>query len=83
MEAWLDALERGATVATVTNRLARSLQRAYHHRQRAAGHRAWPTPDVLPFSAWLRRAWGDARDFGGATGTLLTPAQELALWEQV
>ncbi|MEF8792860.1 PD-(D/E)XK nuclease family protein [Thiohalorhabdus sp.] len=83
MEAWLDTLEGGPTVATVTNRLARSIRRAYHQRQSAAGKWAWPSPDVLPFSAWLRRAWSDARDFGAATGTLLTAAQELALWEQV
>jgi probable DNA repair protein len=80
---WLDALEAGATVATVTNRLARSLRRAYHQRQRDAGRSAWPSPDVLPWSAWLHRSWADARDFGAAAGTLLSPAQELALWEQV
>ena len=83
MKAWLDALERGATVATVTNRLARSLRRAYHRRQLDGGRGSWPTPDVLPWSAWLHRAWNDARDLAGAPGVLLTPAQELALWEQV
>jgi probable DNA repair protein len=83
MEAWLDALERGATVATVTNRLARSLRRAYHQRQLAAGRGAWPTPDVRPWNDWLHDAWTEGRDLGGAHGVLLDRAQEQALWEQV
>ena len=83
MEAWLDALEEGATVVTATNRLARALRRAYGERRRAAGSPAWPSPDAVSWSAWLHRQWQDLRDFQAVPGVLLEPVQERALWEQV
>ena len=79
----LDNLEGGATVVTATNRLAASLKTAYAARQQAAGRTAWPSPDVLPWGAWLTREWTDARDFGLAAAVPLAPHQEQALWEAV
>ncbi|MFA9459216.1 PD-(D/E)XK nuclease family protein [Thiohalorhabdus sp. Cl-TMA] len=79
----LDELEQGATVLSATNRLARTLRRAYQQRQLEAGRAAWPSPDALPWEAWLQRCWTDARDFAALPGMLLGPGQELTLWEAV
>ncbi len=83
MEAWLDALENGATVVTATNRLARALRRAYGERQQAEGRSAWASPGALSWSAWLHRQWQDVRDFHAVPGLVLDPGQERVLWERV
>jgi len=77
----LDELEQGATVLTATNRLSAGLREAYAARQVAAGRKAWASPDVLPWGAWLIREWTDARDFGLAVAVPLAPHQEQDLWE--
>ncbi|HZT33127.1 MAG TPA: PD-(D/E)XK nuclease family protein [Bryobacteraceae bacterium] len=78
------ALDSGATVLTANNRVARSLRHAYAARQRESGFAAWRSADILPWTAWLRRAWEDALYSGQAPARmLLNPEQELALWERV
>ncbi len=78
------ALDSGATVLTANNRVARSLRHAYAARQRESGFAAWRSADILPWKAWLRRAWEDALYSGQAPARmLLNPEQELALWERV
>ena len=46
------------------------------------GCSAWPSPDVLSWSAWLQRAWQGAQ-FATALPLLLDAQQELALWERM
>lgn len=84
----LAAIASGVTVVTANKRLARALQREHAAREQAAGRTVWETPDILPWQAWLKRAW-DALIFSeatAATGTvsppmlLLSPLQEHALW---
>ncbi len=77
-------LESGATVLTPNRRLALHLKREFDSSQLAAGRSAWPTPDILPWSAWLERSYEDVlhSDSGGALPLLLSAAQELALWEE-
>lgn len=84
----LAALAPGVTVVTANKRLARALQREYAAREQAAGQTVWETPDILPWRAWLKRAW-DALTFSEATAAtsaasppalLLSPLQEHALW---
>ncbi len=78
-------LARGATLLTVSRRLARTLTHAFHTRQRDAGRSVWKRPDVLPLDAFLERSWREWV-FGGAASdglTLLHPLQEQMLWEQV
>jgi probable DNA repair protein len=78
----LRQLESGATLVTPNRRLARDLARRFNRAQVAAGRSAWPSADVLPWSAWLERTLGEAaRD--DARLRLLAPAQELALWQRL
>lgn len=78
-------IESGCTVVTPNRRLAAHLRREYDALQVAAGKTAWPTADILPLSAFVERAYDDALYSGAAAGLpiLLTPAQELALWETI
>ncbi|HEY7761018.1 MAG TPA: PD-(D/E)XK nuclease family protein [Burkholderiales bacterium] len=78
----LRQLESGATLVTPNRRLARDLARRFNRAQIGAGRGAWPSADVLPWSAWLERTLGEAaRD--DSRLRLLGPAQELALWQRL
>jgi probable DNA repair protein len=78
-------IEAGCAVITPNRRLAARLKHEYDARQAAAGKPAWPTADILPFSAFVERAYRDALYSSDAAGlpVLLAPAQEQALWETV
>ena len=78
-------IEAGCAVVTPNRRLAAHLKHEYDARQAASGAAVWPTADILPFSAFVERAYGNALYSGAATGLpiLLAPAQELALWETI
>jgi probable DNA repair protein len=78
-------IEAGCVVVTPNRRLAAQLRREYDARQVEAGHSAWPTADILPFSAFVERAYGDAlySSHTAALPILLAPAQEQALWENL
>ena len=78
-------LESGSTVLTPNRRLALHLKREFDALQLAAGRTVWPTPDILPWTAWLERCYDEAlhSEFGGDLPLLLSAAQELALWEEV
>ncbi len=77
-------IEAGCAVVTPNRRLAASLKHEYDALQADAGKSVWPTADILPFSAFVERAYGDAL-YSGEPGLpiLLAPAQELALWEGI
>jgi len=77
-------LESGATVVTPNRRLALHLKREFDALQLAANRSSWPTPDILPWTAWLERNYDDAlhSGFSGDIPILLSAAQELALWEE-
>lgn len=67
---------------TSTRRLARQLQRDYARSSVAA---SWPTPDVLPWSAWIQATFRDLRDFGSLreSRVCLDDWQAAVLWEEV
>lgn len=79
-----EGLAAGVTVLTPNRRLAQSLAREFGERQAARGLRAWETPDILPFAAFVERLWGDAlhSDSGASIPALLSEAQEQILWEE-
>jgi len=80
-EALLQALADGAVVATANARLARSLRADFERGMVAAGRAAWPTPAVLPLSAWLVERHGEAALRGAAAlPRLLTATQEEQVW---
>ncbi len=80
-----EGLKAGATVVTPNRRLALALKGEFDDAQAAAGLAAWDSADILPFSAFVERAYDDAlySDFAANLPLLLTPAQEQALWESV
>lgn len=72
-------------VITANLRLARELQQEYDQAQAAAGLSSWPTPDILPLSAWLSEMWRKWLFCGQAetASRLLRPAEEQAIWEDI
>jgi ATP-dependent helicase/nuclease subunit B len=68
---------------TVNKRLATALRRIHDEAQTEKGLTVWPTPDVLPWSSWLQRSYVELIDQGRAVRELISPHQELALWERV
>src|SRR5208337_238819 len=79
------ALENGATVITASRRLARVLTQEFHGLETARGQRVWNHPDILPFEAFLDRAWRDWlwQAENGEAPVVLNAAQEQALWERI
>lgn len=77
----LQALLAGATVVTPNRRLARALKREFDLARVAAGARVWTSADVLPWGAWVDRTFADLVRHE-APVRVLSPAQELALWQQ-
>jgi probable DNA repair protein len=79
----IDHLAHGATVITANRRLAAAIRRAFDLAQSENGRAAWPSADVLPWSAWLSRAFRDAFFHGHTRQLLTTPQQERFLWTRV
>ena len=74
---------RGHTIVCANVRLAHHFRHLYAQEQLRGNRRAWETPDILPWQAWLRRCWNSLRERNGVSGLLLTGAQENVLWQQV
>lgn len=79
------ALDCGVTVVTGNKRLAGVTRQAFEQAAIDKGLEVWPTPDVLPWTAWLQRAWEDAVVSGAAPAPefLLTSQQEQRVWEDI
>jgi probable DNA repair protein len=74
-----------ATVVTPNLRLAQELVREFDRYQVARGLDLWNAPDILPFTAFVARAYDDALYSERAAGLplVLAPAEEQALWEDI
>jgi len=76
-------VSQGYTLVCASSRLARRLKYQYGQLQISQGKKAWPTPDILPWTAWLQRCWhelilGEDRDL-----ILLSAEQQLYVWQQL
>ena len=73
------------TVVTPNLRLAQELGREFDAFQVAQGRSLWDAPDVLPFTAFVARAYDDASysERGADLPLLLSPTEEQALWEGI
>ena len=81
-----DLLERaasGAFIVTAGRRLARILHLHYAAHQRNAARRAWPTPHILPWPAWIESLWNAALYEGLSLPARLSVDQELLVWEGI
>ncbi len=82
-------LAQGAVVLTANQRLSRRLGYEYAVHRRAQGDTCWPSPKILPWSAWLLEVWDDALlanapiSDNTAARVVMNPLQTLLLWEQV
>ncbi len=79
------ALDQGATVVTGNIRLAGVIRGMFEQQAVDRGEEVWPTPDVLPWSAWMQRTWEEAM-VSGSTPTphlLLSSPQERRVWEDI
>jgi ATP-dependent helicase/nuclease subunit B len=80
-EAQIDSWIRdGGVIVTASERTARALIAAYHHRRRTEGAVAWPSPKIQSWSNFAATVWGA---YAQDERILLNSAQELALWEQI
>ena len=77
MDAWL---RDGGLVIASSDRAARALQAEFHRRRRNEGRSAWPTPNIVDWKTFTRKAWED-RNFDGRL--LLNSAQELSAWSDI
>ncbi|HLS81822.1 MAG TPA: PD-(D/E)XK nuclease family protein [Steroidobacter sp.] len=79
-----ELLDRNVGVLTASRRLAHALRVGYAHYARERGRMVWRTPVVLPWTAWLREQWREARASDSARPSqLLTSAQTRVIWEEV
>lgn len=78
-------LAQGGTLLTATHRLARHLREVHDQAMAASGASAWPSADVLPLDAWLRRTWENLAVQGHPLGQLrlLTEDECQLAWGQV
>ncbi len=77
------AVRDRALILTANQRLSRTLRHAFDASQRARRLTAWESPAIQPLGSWLFSRWAEAM-LSGATRamTLLSPAQERALWQR-
>jgi len=72
------------TVVTPNRRLAQALAAEFGRFQVASGRPVWESADILPFSAFVERAYEDwlySESDDGDVPVLLTPDEEQSLWE--
>ncbi len=77
MDGWL---RDGGLVITASDRAARALRLAFHHRRRAEGLSAWPSPAILDWTSFVRSAWEERAADGRM---LLNHTQEQSLWADI
>ena len=77
------AIARGATLLTPTQRAARAIRRQHDAQQLAEGHHLWTPANVLPLESWLAAEWHQRLLSGAGTRILLNRTQEQTLWREI
>jgi ATP-dependent helicase/nuclease subunit B len=75
--------EKGATIVTPSPLLAAVAAEQFARGQLARGLETWVRPSVHSLGAWLAICWQEARYTVPGIPTLLSPSQELALWNGI
>src|SRR3954447_10385123 len=75
-------LDSGATVVTPSQLLALVASEQLIAAKASEGIQSWQRREILSFSAWLTRCWQEARLQEGEIPALLSPSQELAVWQR-
>lgn len=79
-------IDAGTPVITSNLRLSRNIHKAWGYDCMNRGLDTWQTPAILPLETWLQECWlklVDAAYSPALAGTVIAPAQESLLWEQV
>lgn len=78
------SLKTQALLLTPNQRLAATLMKHYTSEKIKQGERTFPTPHIRPLNIWIQDLWSQLvnREMNGDF-LLLTPDQELVLWEEV
>lgn len=76
-------LDRNVAVLTASRRLAHAIRAGVARHAQARGLAVWRTPTVLPWTAWLREQWREARVTSGSSQWLLSRAQARVLWRSI
>ena len=79
-EKLLRAIDSGARIVTATARLAREIQQDYGQHQIDQGKIAWPSAQVLSWSAWTQALW---QNHGDIERTLIGKQHLQALWSTI
>jgi probable DNA repair protein len=77
------AIARGATLLTPTQRAARAIRLAHDAEQHASGQSLWHPATVLPLESWLAAEWHRRLLAGTETRILLNRTQEHTLWREI
>jgi ATP-dependent helicase/nuclease subunit B len=79
----LACLERGGAVVTGNARAARVLRHVHAAEQRAAGRRAWPTPQIHDWESWMSILWKQHLQNAPDAPLLLSALQERSVWKKI
>ncbi len=79
-----DKLTPNTVLLTPNRRLAVYYQKQYQQHQLKQQINCWQSLDILPYTSWLERVW---KDYHHQTmqdnSILLSPNQELTVWEEI
>jgi ATP-dependent helicase/nuclease subunit B len=79
----LDAMRRGETVLTASQRAARALQRSFDKAMRAEGRQQWAPARVLALDTWMAAMWREMVVAGDESRVLLNRSQEHTIWRSI
>ena len=68
---------------TVNNSLARELRYQHGKEKSSLNEKVWTSPDIIPWSAWLKRCFQNLVDEGKSNYLLISRHQEKLLWENI
>jgi len=80
LTAWFS---KSATIVTPTPFLARAAHEQFAREQLKQGIETWERPAIYGLEAWLALCWQEARYASSDIYSLLSPAQESALWHGI
>jgi probable DNA repair protein len=76
-------LTAGGTLVTPSRQRAAALRLAHSALMLARGLTLWPSPDILPWGAWVERELDQARLRGEALPRRLSGVEQWQLWREV
>lgn len=76
-------IKKGFTLVTASRRLARHILYRHAGEQMENGKLAWETVPILPWGVWLSRLWQHYISAYDVDQTLLTPQQQLLVWQRL